>query len=102
MHLSIPVPTNFCPETKTLKLKHGPVLTHKDLALLREIVLATPRQVMANQLFISVKAVEKRISNVKAKLHEPGCTCYSVAQCLHSQKLTGFVLHHHNLYKNPR
>jgi hypothetical protein len=61
-------PTQLCREKHHLKLGDGNVLSAKDMTLLHRFLLGMPRKEMAACYFVTVKAIEKRLTRLREML----------------------------------
>lgn len=78
-------------EQGTLKINHQVNLTRSDLKLLHYLVFNLPRKAIADRLFLSVKAVEKRSSLIKAKLRHVIAEDITLHECLGRLGLLEFI-----------
>lgn len=81
-------------ERKVLNLPGGGHLTKAELDTLRLVAHDTPRKVMADELSVSIKTVEKRLGTIKKKLLAECEDARSLQAALHELELTAFLLDH--------
>lgn len=87
-------PARLDNENECLRLSNGVELSRTDLTLLHQLLLNLPRKIMARRFYVSVKAIEKRLTRLREKLKGPHCcpTCYSIQHCLNMLGLSEFLL----------
>ena len=78
------------PQRRRLCLPCGTYIGEKDMQLLRGVVLGTPRKLLADQLCLSVKAVEKRLTKLRTQL--PAHRGSTIQWALHERGLINFLL----------
>lgn len=76
------------------QLPNGDCLTEQDLAFLQDVLLGIPRKLMARKYSVSVKAIEKRLAFLKAKLFDnlPYDPMMTLQQALVKLDLLPFLL----------
>jgi DNA-binding CsgD family transcriptional regulator len=78
-------------ESGVLRVNHEVSLPRKDMRLLHMLVFNIPRKEIAARLFISVKAVEKRISLIREKMRHVINEDITMHECLSRLGLLEFV-----------
>lgn len=79
-------------EKQLLWVAPGIVLKARDLTLLHKYLLGVPRKVIAAQAFLSVKAIEKRLTHLRELLAHPSSPDDSLHTALHKLHLIPFLL----------
>ena len=89
------------PMKELLFLPSGSALDKKDLDLARMLLRGASRKYMGLATHISVKAVEKRLRNMREKLCDamPGCGCISLQDALHRAQLIDLLFDFPNCFK---
>ena len=93
--------THIDPVKELLFLPSGSALDKKDLDLARMLLRGASRKYMGLATHISVKAVEKRLRNMREKLCDamPGCGCISLQDALHRAQLIDLLFDFPNCFK---
>ena len=77
-------------EKRRLRLPCGTSIGAKDMQLLRGVLLGIPRKLLADQLCLSLKAIEKRLTKLRAQL--PSLQGTTLQWALHERGLINFLL----------
>jgi DNA-binding NarL/FixJ family response regulator len=75
-----------------LRLPEGGKLNRTDMRVLHHILLGTPRKVIARDLDVSVKTIEKRMARMRMQLSHRDCACYNLQGCARHHQLAEFLL----------
>jgi hypothetical protein len=91
-------PSHLCQLRQRLSIHDGKYLSARDLAVLHWFVLGTPRKEIAAKTFVTVKAIEKRLTKLKEMLAPSGYPDASLHTSLYSLKLYEFLIAQNNWF----
>ncbi len=79
-------------QRKILELPNGETLNRKDLYCLHLAASGLPRRMMAERMFVSVKAIEKRLTKCRDLLYCPQRPNDTLLMLLNSWQLLPFLI----------
>lgn len=79
-------------QREVLTLDSGTELTRADLRLLHAVLRGVPNKVTAAAQRLSVRQLEARLREIRARLEHPQCDCYSLQGCVNQHRLTRMIM----------
>lgn len=92
-------PSHLNYTTQHLVVRHGLILSSKDLTLLHRYLMGMPRKTMADKYFVTVKAIEKRLTRIRDQLHVGPEDGRTLQQALKDLNLIPFLLAQANWFE---